>query len=76
MGFRMAEIDRIRFIEQRDGIAAAKDFARRTLTIYREWARPKTDGFGRNYKLFPHDKVYRASFVESILFFRKYLRKD
>lgn len=66
----MAEADRINFLIERDGLSGAIDFAKRALFVYRKAARLTPDG----KKQFAHDKVYRASFVESILYLRNFLR--
>ncbi len=67
----MSEADRIAFMEQRDGVPAAREFAEQTLQVYRSAARPDRSG----KKGFAHDIRFRASFVESLLYLRAYLRR-
>lgn len=64
---------RLAFIEKRDGKDAAKDFARRTLSQYRECLRLD----GKQGRKFHHATLekYRRGFVESCLAFRRYLRR-
>jgi hypothetical protein len=72
------EEDRLRFIEGRDGKAAAVDFARRTYRQYRECLllkRRVLDTRGQKDRK-PHHATlpeYRCGFVESCVAFRRYL---
>ena len=62
----------IAVVEQRDGSAAAREYAERTLRAYRGAARFR-DGAGRRH--FAHDPVYRRFFVVSICEIRDFLRR-
>jgi len=63
----------IAVVEQRDGNAAARQYAERTLRAYRGAARFR-DGAGRRH--FAHDSVFRRFFVVSICQLRTYLRRN
>lgn len=63
----------IAFVEQRDGIAAARNYASQTLRTYRSAARFRDDARQRH---FAHDRVYRRFFVAAICEIRNYLRTD
>lgn len=56
------EFDRLAFLERRDGEPTAKDWAQRTLNLYRTALKT------------PYGRAYRRSLVESCLDFREYLR--
>lgn len=64
----LCEIGRFRFVAQRDGEAAARAFAVRTLAVYRRAASVRKARHGRRDR-------YRASYVESALSFRHILRR-
>jgi len=74
------EENRLRFIERRDGKAAAIAFVRRTYGQYRECLllkRRVLDTRGENDRK-PHHATlpeYRRGFVESCIVFRAYLRQ-
>ncbi|OGA77750.1 MAG: hypothetical protein A3G81_29655 [Betaproteobacteria bacterium RIFCSPLOWO2_12_FULL_65_14] len=74
------EENRLRFIEGRDGKAAAIAFARRTYGQYRECLllkRRVLDARGQKDRK-PHHATfpeYRRGFVESCIVFRRYLRQ-
>lgn len=65
------EEERIRFLEQRDGVSGAKDFCRRTMKIYRAAVLTSAKrGFGK-----PHHasfREYRRGFIQSYLEFKRY----
>jgi hypothetical protein len=63
----------IAVVERRNGHAAARDYAVRTLRAYRSAARFR-DGVGRRH--FAHDAVYRRVFVRAMCEIRHYLRRD
>lgn len=69
---RDAEIQRLWFLAQRDGLHAAVEFARRTYAKYRECLRLD----GKNGRKFHHASLpaYRRGFIESCLVFRSNLR--
>lgn len=58
----MIETNRLQFLERQDGVEATKQWALRTLGLYR--AALKT----------PYGKTYRRSLVLSCLHFRQYAR--
>lgn len=62
----------LRAVQVRDGHDAMIDYARRTLSIYRECARPRRDG----KKHFAHIDTFRPHFVRSILQIRALLRGE
>lgn len=66
------EVKRLLFIERRDGLEAAKDFARRTYRNYRECLFQT----GKNGRKFHHASLpqYRQGFIESCFAFRIYPR--
>ena len=63
------ELDRLGFVEARDGADAAYDFAERTLNLYRAALKRGKDGRRSGY-----GHAYRRTLVESCLDFRRYLR--
>jgi hypothetical protein len=63
-----ADLFRISLMERREGAAAARDWVRRTLRIYREALR-SPGHFARN-------KEYRRGFVRSVCVLRSYLRES
>lgn len=69
----MAEDRRLRFMEQRDGIAGAVDFAQRTMKMYRTAVLcSRKRGFDK-----PHHasfREYRRGFIESYCAFKRYVR--
>lgn len=71
----MAEEQRLKFVEERDGVDGAIDFAKQTLKVYRmALRRSRKRGFNP-----PHHATlpeYRLGFIESCLDFRAYLRKE
>lgn len=69
----MSEWDRIYFVQERDGMPAAREFVKRTLAKYAECLRKKgLNGAKPHHASFPQ---YRRGFVESCVAFRDYLRK-
>ena len=70
----MAESSRLLFIETRDGVTGAKDFALRTLKIYRSAVlHSRKRGFPH-----PHHASlpqYRREFITSYLSFKHYLKE-
>ena len=65
------EAARLEFLERRDGLHGAQDFARRTLVIYRAAVKRGKDGRRSGY-----GSAYRRALVESCLDFRLYLRPN
>jgi len=63
------EAERLRFVEERDGQSGARDFALRTLRLYRAAVRRGKDGHRSGY-----GSSYRRALVLSCLDFRAYLR--
>jgi hypothetical protein len=59
-----SEARRLMFIEERVGLSAALEFAKRTLWIYRKAV--------LNPKHFASTPHYRRSFIESYLFLKRY----
>ena len=68
----MNEINRIMFVESRDGVAGAIAFCKQTMIAYRAALAHKTPS--RAKQGFARDSLYRAKFVLSMIAFRKYLR--
>jgi hypothetical protein len=64
------EAERLRFLENRDGPAAARAFAHRTLHVYRAAVKRGKDGRRSGYA-----SAYRRALLESCLDFRAYLRQ-
>lgn len=64
------EFERLSFMELRDGQEGAKDFARRTLFVYRKALKRNKAGKRSRYA-----SAYRRSLILSCLAFRAYLRK-
>ena len=62
----------IAIVERRDGNAAARDYAARTLRAYRGAAQFR-DGAGRRH--FAHDPNFRRFFVAAICELREHLRR-
>lgn len=65
------EAARLDFLERRDGLDGAQDFARRTLAAYRAAVKRGKDGRRSGY-----GSAYRRALVESCLDFRMYLRHN
>ena len=65
----MNERERLAFVESRDGVAAALEWAARTLRVYRAT-------LARGNNKFPVRRIpmYRRQYVESCLAFRAYIR--
>jgi len=68
----MAEEQRIAFVEERDGIAGAVDFARRTIRQYRTAVlnSRKRGSVKPSHASLPE---YRRGFIESYLAFKRYI---
>ena len=64
-----SECNRILFVEKRDGVAEAIQFAKRTLHIYRMAVKNNSRGIRSGY-----GSTYRRSLVLSCLVFRSYIR--
>ncbi len=64
------EQQRLAFVEQRDGLAMAREFAQQGLTVYRRWLN-KRNGFGRKSG---YGRAYQRELVSSCLVYRCYLR--
>ena len=64
-----SECSRILFVEKRDGVAEAIQFAKRTLHIYRMAVKKNGRGIRSGY-----GSTYRRSLVLSCLVFRSYIR--
>ena len=64
-----SECNRILFVEKRDGVAEAIQFAKRTLHIYRMAVKKNSRGIRSGY-----GSTYRRSLVLSRLVFRSYIR--
>ncbi len=67
----MAEQQRLAFLIQRDGMSGARDFARRTLAIYRGAIKRQANGRRTRY-----GETYRRRLVASCLELRAFLRRD
>ena len=65
-----SECNRILFVEKRDGVAEAIQFAKRTLHIYRMAVKKNSQGIRSGY-----GSTYRRSLVLSCLVFRSYIRE-
>ncbi len=69
-----SEENRIEFIETRDGLEAALQFARQTVFVYRTCLlRSRKRGYDR-----PHHASlpeYRRSFIESYVYLKHYIRQ-
>ena len=68
----MSEEQRIAFVEDRDGIAGAVDFAIRTMKIYRRsvlYSRKRVKGNPHHASL----PEYRRLFIESYLALKRYI---
>lgn len=70
----MSEWNRILFVQERDGMVAAREFVKRTYAKYKECLRMTGPKHGRklHHASLPQ---FRRGFVESCLAFRDYLRK-
>ena len=64
-----SECNRILFVEKRDGVAEAIQFAKRTLHIYRMAVKKNSRGIRSGY-----GSTCRRSLVLSCLVFRSYIR--
>ncbi len=70
----MMEHERLAFIESRDGVAAAKDFAIRTLRNYRKCLlQDGSNGTKRHFASLPH---YKPLFIESYCVLKRYYFRD
>lgn len=56
----------------RDGPEAGREYAHRTLAVYRNATRYRHPVTGRRH--YCHNPHFRAAFVRSILFLRQYIR--
>lgn len=63
------EADRLAFVEHRDGVAGAVDFATRTLRAYREALKRRNGRIVSGY-----GQAYRRTLLTSIMEFRRYIR--
>lgn len=63
----MSDINRIAFIENRDGAQEAADFASQCVRQYRYAVIAGKRKYGRGF-------VYRTSYIESYLFFKNYCK--
>lgn len=63
---------RIAFLERRDGIDAAKDFAKRTMRQYRKCVL-MNGRHGRKFHFASYGE-YRRKFIESYLAFKRYCK--
>lgn len=71
------EGSRLAFLEARDGLSGARDFALRTLAIYRAALAPARDERGGvSKRVRGYGVAYRPSLVASCLDFRSYLRNQ
>jgi hypothetical protein len=61
--------EQIEVVYLRDGDAAAVQYAKQTLAVYRSCARPQKNG----RKHFAHDSKFRRHFVQAITQLRIYL---
>ena len=64
-----SECNRILFVEKRDGVAEAIQFAKRTLHIYLMAVKKNSRGVRSGY-----GNTYRRSLILSCLVFRSYIR--
>ena len=71
----MTETARLAFIEERDGIAAAIEFSKRTMQLYRKCVLMSRK---RGYDKPHHASLpeYRRTFIASYLSFKSYLRRE
>ena len=65
-------LEQILFVAARDGQAAGMFYARQTLKVYRQCARPQRDG----KRHFAHVATFRPHFVRSIIEIRRFLRQQ
>lgn len=65
-------LEQILFVADREGQAAAMFYARQTLKVYRQCAKPQRDG----KKHFAHVSTFRPHFVRSIIAIRAFLRQQ
>lgn len=68
----MSEIDRINFVENRDGVEGAISFCKQGMQQYKKALARKT--IARPKSGYARDKLYREGFVTSLLEYRKYLK--
>lgn len=68
------ELNRIAFVEQRDGVDGAIEFARRTVDIYRK-AVLQTIRRGNNKAHFASSIQFKRGFIESYIVLKQYLHK-
>lgn len=61
---------RLAFVEQRDGMAGARDFARQGIFLYRKALAQRN----RNGRRCGYGQAYRAELVGSLVAFRRFLR--
>lgn len=77
----MAEANRLAFVEQRDGVQGAIEFAKQGIKVYRRSVLQSAKrGYGVKGSLYadksPHHgsfREYRRGFIESYLEFKKYI---
>jgi len=71
----MSEQKRLAFIENRDGICYAVEFAKRTMNQYRTAVlTSRKRGFSRPH--FASLQEYRRKFIESYCEFKKYIKEN
>ena len=76
------ELNRLTFLETRDGRAGAMEFALRTYETYKRCLLNaklprgnRASGATYNFQRGTFDPYYRTGFVRSVLSFREYIRK-
>lgn len=72
---RNSELERLQFVEQRDGLEGALSFARQTLKVYWNCVKRKPGARpGAEYFVRPgYGNAYRRSLIEAIITLRKYI---
>lgn len=60
--------EQIETVKQRDGVEAANQYAKQTLSVYRRSAKDR--------KHFAHIMPFRPHFVRSMIYLRKYLKEQ
>jgi len=68
------ESERIKFIEDRDGVSGALEFAKRTIMIYRKSVLKR----GGPNREFHHASIkqYRRGYIESYVHLKQYVRNQ
>ena len=71
----MSEVDRLSFLESRDGLLATIDFAHRTIKLYRKAVlTSRKRGFSKPH--FASIPEYRKKYIQSYLILKNYITKN